>query len=123
MAEALQKAQDRPVEIALNPRELGRVRMSISAAEAGITVSVIAERPETLDLMRRNIEQLTREFQTIGYENIAFSFSGGEARQDFSDQQNDENRPAVTRLDLTSDDNLPPAAPRMVATSGVDLRL
>lgn len=123
MAEALQRNPDKPVEVSLNPRELGRVRMSISAAEAGITVSVLAERPETLDLMRRNIDQLAREFQAIGYESINFAFAEGNAQQD-AQAGNDQNR---ADINLASDDPLPedivtPVQQTAVA-SGLDLRL
>ncbi|MDW4498256.1 flagellar hook-length control protein FliK [Sulfitobacter sp. D35] len=79
MAEALQNRPDRPVELSLNPEELGRVRLSISTAEGAITVNVLAERPETLDLMRRHIDALAREFAAIGYGDIAFGFAQGEA--------------------------------------------
>lgn len=78
MAEALQKLPDKPVELALSPEELGRVKLSISAAETAITVNVLAERPETLELMRRHIEQLAREFQALGYDNIRFAFAEGQ---------------------------------------------
>jgi flagellar hook-length control protein FliK len=78
MAEALQKLPDRPVELALSPEELGRVKLSISAAENAITVNVLAERPETLDLMRRHIEQLAKEFETLGYQDIKFAFAEGQ---------------------------------------------
>lgn len=124
MAEALQKLPDRPVEISLNPRELGRVRMNISAAEAGITVNVVAERPETLDLMRRNIDQLTREFQAIGYDNINFSFAEGETRENFGDGGNDQPaETAQTHLDLTSVEEPAAIERTMTSSTGVDIRL
>ena len=124
MAEALQKLPDRPVEISLNPKELGKVRMNISAAEAGITVSIVAERPETLDLMRRNIEQLTREFQSIGYESIAFSFSEGEANQGYSDEQDSKERADTSQLGLVTEDEMQEQIhPMTSAGSGIDIRL
>ncbi|MEE4188854.1 MAG: flagellar hook-length control protein FliK [Roseobacter sp.] len=123
MAEALQRLPDRPVEISLNPKELGRVRMNISAAEAGITVNVIAERPETLDLMRRNIEQLAREFEMIGYSDINFAFSEGETQQGFSEENESSSDRPYTYLDLeTTDVNTPPPESTQV-TTGVDIRL
>jgi flagellar hook-length control protein FliK len=123
MAEALQKLPDRPVEISLNPRELGRVRMNISAAETGITVTVVAERPETLDLMRRNIEQLAREFQSIGYESINFAFSEGETRQGFSEDQTEQSVHDTTRLELSPIEDDPVPDHPMIVTNGVDIRL
>jgi flagellar hook-length control protein FliK len=125
MAEVLQRLPDRPVEISLSPKELGRVRMNISAVETGITVSVLAERPETLDLMRRNIDQLVREFQAIGYENINFAFSEGEAKQQFADNQSDTagTSETVTRLDLTPMEDTAGAADPVLRTGGIDIRL
>ncbi len=123
MAEALQKLPDRPVEISLNPKELGRVRMNISAVEAGITVSIVAERPETLDLMRRHIEQLTREFQSIGYENIAFAFAEGEENSAYSEQQSDDGQSEPSRLMIAEEDGVETLQPMTSASSGIDIRL
>lgn len=123
MAEALQKLPDRPVEISLNPSELGRVRMSITAAEAGITVGVLAERPETLDLMRRNIEQLTREFQSLGYENINFTFAEGETRQSFGGERNPSSGQTTTNLELETHQDTQTGQPSLIASTGVDIRL
>lgn len=124
MAEALQRMPERPVEIALSPKELGRVRMSISASEVGVMVSVIAERPETLDLMRRNIEQLSREFEMIGYSEIAFAFAEGEAQEGFSQKDSEktditDSYVAVDTWEAGEEINTPAAAP----VTGVDIRL
>lgn len=78
--EAVARKPDGPVEVALAPEELGRVRMTLHPAEHGITVAVQAERAETLDLMRRNIELLARDFRELGYADVSFSF-GAESGQ------------------------------------------
>ncbi|MEP2029490.1 MAG: flagellar hook-length control protein FliK [Paracoccaceae bacterium] len=75
LAEVSQRMPDRPVEVALNPEELGRVRMSISAHDSGITMALLAERTETLELMRRHIDQLALEFHALGFGDVRFSFS------------------------------------------------
>lgn len=124
MAEALQKLPDRPVEISLNPKELGRVRMNISAADAGITVTIVTERPETLDMMRRNIDQLVREFQAIGYNDINFAFSEGEAQNSFSDGGADSHGQPATQLELLEAEDTEIENERNIsAQSGVDIRL
>ncbi|WP_284165729.1 flagellar hook-length control protein FliK [Frigidibacter sp. SD6-1] len=64
-----------PVEVTLSPEELGRVRMVLQGGEAGLTLTLTAERPETLDLMRRHIDQLAQDFRDLGYRNLAFSFA------------------------------------------------
>ncbi len=81
IAETLRKGSDRQLEIALNPAELGRVRMMLSTTEAGIVVAINAERPETLDLMRRNASDLGDTLRDLGYEDVAFSFGQGEQSQ------------------------------------------
>ncbi len=123
MAEALQRQPDRPVEISLNPKELGRVRMSISAAEAGITVSVIVERPETLDLMRRNIDQLARDFELIGYSDINFAFSQGETQHNFSDETEQAQPTATLTIEQDEADASTALVPPVAVSTGIDIRL
>ena len=77
IGEAVRAMPDRPVDIALNPEELGRVRLSISISEGGVTLSVLAERPETLDMMRRHADQLARELADLGFASIDLSFGQG----------------------------------------------
>lgn len=125
LAEVLQQNPGRPVEISLNPEELGRVRLNISAGEAGITVHVLAERPETLDLMRRHIDQLAREFQALGYDNINFAFNEGQAEQNTGSQDGHDSEVAAAVQDVNGDgDQSDPDMPvRLATTTGVDLRL
>ncbi len=121
MAEVLQRLPDRPVELSLNPEELGRVRLSISTAEGGITVHVLAERPETLDLMRRHIDQLGREFQALGYENINFAFNEGQSEQGTGTNSHESNAQSVTGEREQQED--PTVQVTMTPSTGVDLRL
>lgn len=123
LAEAIQNRAGQTVDVALNPRELGRVRMSISAGEAGITVAVLAERPETLDLMRRNIEELAREFQNIGYENINFAFAEGDAQQHRGSTGWDTFDREVPTVTIEHGDTITGHTPTHTLSSGVDLRL
>ncbi len=74
LVEVMTQATNRPVEIALSPHELGRVRMSIVADDNIITVNIVAERGETVDLMRRHIDQLGQTFRSMGYDQINFEF-------------------------------------------------
>jgi flagellar hook-length control protein FliK len=65
----------RPIEIELEPRELGRVRMVMTLGDHGLTMTVAADRPDTLDLMRRHIDLLARDFQALGYRELTLSFA------------------------------------------------
>jgi len=74
---------DRPVDVSLSPEELGKVRLSISASEGGVVLNVLAERPETLDMMRRHAEVLARELGDLGFTSIDLAFGqGGSADAD-----------------------------------------
>lgn len=125
MADALIKAQNNKVEIALNPEELGRVRLALSTTDTGILVVIAAERAETLDLMRRHIDQLADEFRNLGYDDIGFEFTGGGTQKDF------ENDPAQTDSDHVQDPenrrDKPAPDPieiaRALLSRGLDLRL
>jgi flagellar hook-length control protein FliK len=76
MAEAVHRnGGDRGVDLLLNPAELGRVRISLSPGDAGMTVQILADRPETLDLIRRNIDLLAQDFQSLGYDATDFAFA------------------------------------------------
>ncbi|GAB4260395.1 MAG: hypothetical protein Kow0013_03940 [Pararhodobacter sp.] len=64
-------------EIALQPEELGRVTLHLQKSEHGSIMTVQAERPETLDLLRRNIAQLEQDLRGMGHESLSFRFAGG----------------------------------------------
>jgi len=74
LAEAASRFPDRPVELTLSPEELGRVRMTLSTVDGALTLSLSAERPETLELLRRHIDELARDFRALGYADVSFSF-------------------------------------------------
>ncbi len=98
------------VEIRLQPEELGRVRLTMSPNEAGLTVQIAAERAETLDLLRRNIDMLASDLRERGFEGFSFSFGSEGSQQDFefddpeqsSDKQKgNTNAPQQLSVDLT----------------------
>lgn len=73
-----------PVDLALDPPELGRVRMSLTEVSGTITLTIHAERPETADLMRRHLDLLAQEFARGGLDapsvRISQDDSGGQPR-------------------------------------------
>jgi len=107
-------------EMSLDPAKLGKVRLRLHTTDIGVQLQIIAERPETTDLMRRHLPALTAEFQDLGYQNIGFSFS--DSRQNHSNQETPSPMPttpgspvfddivpprpdiAITKLNLTSDE-------------------
>lgn len=66
------------VEIALDPPELGRVRLTLApgGSDSGLSVTVTAERPEALDLLRRQAGDLARELRALGYDSLSLAFTG-----------------------------------------------
>jgi hypothetical protein len=57
-------------ELELAPKELGRLKMVLQATERGLHLQIVAERPETLDLVRRQIDHLQR---ALGAEGVTLS--------------------------------------------------
>ncbi len=78
-------------EVRLHPEELGRVRLAMTTTDAGLTVQVTAERAETMDLIRRNIDMFESDLRGRGFEQFSFSFGAEGSDRGFS--QGEDNRP------------------------------
>jgi len=74
------EAPGTPVEIALDPPELGRLRMVMGEVSGTITLSITADRPDTADLLRRNMALLAEEFSRVGLDAPSVEISDGSAR-------------------------------------------
>ncbi|WP_444463595.1 flagellar hook-length control protein FliK [Rhodobacter capsulatus] len=129
MSQALADAGNRTVELTLSPEELGKVRMTLNSSDGSITVTVQAERPETLDLMRRNIDSLARDFRDMGYANIDFDFGQQTDRRPSAQEQaaaESARQPAPTERDSIARFDTASLAlqssPR-TASGGLDLRI
>ena len=72
--DALVSNKQREIELQLHPKELGRLRFVMSPGEGQMLVQIFAERPETLEALRRHAELLTQELFLEGFENANFSF-------------------------------------------------
>ncbi len=75
------------VEVRLDPPDLGRVRIGFNV-ENGETIRAVvgAERPETLDHLKRNIVDLEQHLKQAGFASISFEFSSDQQR--FADGEN-----------------------------------
>lgn len=109
-----------PLEITLSPEELGRVRMQLTTAENGLTLVVTAERPETLDLLRRNIDQLANEYRSLGYGALSFAFQGDGTPRDGHPGR---HQPGGTPLTMADDITPVTAPPPLTAATGMDIRI
>lgn len=127
VAIAVAQMPDQPVEIALSPEELGRVRLVLHASEHGMVVSVQAERPETLDLMRRNIGMLAADMRDLGYSELNFTFSDHPQQQSRHPEPEASAEMISGRGDRNTDAPAtvrpPPMPPLAENASGLDLRI
>lgn len=123
LARAAAQADNDQVELTLDPVELGRVRFDLLRAGDQLQVTVRVERPETMDLMRRNADQLQAEFRQAGFSGATLSFghwgqrpSGGQSAPLLMPEGED---PPPANAVFT-----PPPATRARSTgSSLDLRL
>ncbi len=115
------KAQDKAVELLLAPEELGKLRFVIQHDGASVKISLTAERPETLDLLRRHADQLVQEFRQSGYSGATIDF-GNWSRQG---QQGQSAQPILTEeAQMAVLPDIPPAATLPApGTQGLNLRL
>ena len=67
------------VEVRLDPPELGRVSIDMAVDGGTVSATVSAERPETLELLRRHVDALQRELSASGFgrADIGFADRGG----------------------------------------------
>lgn len=124
LTDAARQMPNRPVELALNPEELGRVRLTFTTTDGGIHIAVMAERGETMDLLRRHIETLAQEFREMGYKDVNFAFSRNgqnEAQNGETDAQNSAD--SDTASGTTQAQTLAPVQLSLEPSAGLDLRL
>lgn len=73
--DAMANTKKREIELQLHPKELGKLRFVMSSGEGQMLVQVFAERPETLEALRRHGDILAREFSSEGFDTTSFDFS------------------------------------------------
>jgi len=120
IAMAIERTGEGQTEIRLDPAELGRVRLTLHATDQAVTVAIHADRPETLDLIRRNIDSLTQDLRALGYSDIGLNLGSG------SGNGQARSSPQAPLFDgpgaLPADDPVLPR-PATARSGGLDLRL
>ncbi len=82
------RGMDTTIEVRLDPPELGRVMIDFEGRGVDIIrATVSAEAPETLDLMRRNIDLLQRELEKSGLHNIDLQFREGNPQSNANNKE------------------------------------
>jgi len=124
IADAAKALSDGSVQLNLSPRELGRVNMAFTTSGDGtLQLMVAVERPETLDLLRRNADILLSEIKGLGYTESSLNFadmSSQSGADDDNEGPNDEHA-SVTRTEA-----ILPKTPQSIEIDipdGLDLRL
>ena len=122
LVDMVKSGNDGPLELALSPEELGRLTISIKHDGDFVRVTVIADRPETLDLMRRHAGDLVADLRQAGFSGASLSFGqGGQGGQPrFANAETaTHSQPSPQHL---PPDPKPAAPSRSHTGSGVDLR-
>lgn len=103
------------IDLALAPEELGRLRLTLRPDGDTMQITVQAERPETLDLMRRNADQLAAEMRALGYRGADLTFTAwGDGRRPDPGHAPARDRPGATGTALHD----PAPVPCPLAASG-----
>lgn len=109
------------IELRLSPEELGAVRLTFTQSDTGVTVNIQAERAETLELLRRNIDTLAREFLDIGYSSADFTF---DREKDEAQENARPVDPGVATADATLVHHSPESIlSRILISDRLDIRL
>ncbi|VAW04117.1 Flagellar hook-length control protein FliK [hydrothermal vent metagenome] len=115
------RGMDTSIEVRLDPPELGRVTIDFEGRGGDIIrATVAAEAPDTLELMRRNIDILQRELEKSGLANIDLQFREGGSQSDanFSDERFGAGRQQDDALGIEMND-----MPHHIAALSLDGRL
>lgn len=103
VAEALIRMTGDRLEIALSPEELGQLRIVVSHRDGMAHLLVWAERPEILDLMRRNASMLQNHFAEAGTDLASMEFSSGsEQNETVVDQNAGEGQEQIIQVPLAA---------------------
>ena len=65
------------VELVMTPSDLGHLRFEMVKTGDHLHITLTVERPETLELLRRNSEPVLADFRQAGYAGATFSFGQG----------------------------------------------
>lgn len=95
-------------EIRLDPPELGRIEVRLNVDRDGnVTSRLIADRQDTLDLLKRDSSGLERALQDAGLKTSDNGMQFSLRDQSFAQQQNDGNGKSNTTRVVVPDETLP----------------
>lgn len=92
-------SHSKDIDVRLDPPELGRVHISLSFDKGdAVSATVSSERSDTLDLLRRHQEDLSRELQKAGFVRVKLDFSSSSSGQNFSARAEPQTPPRQAAL-------------------------
>lgn len=103
------------IELTLTPDNLGKLHFDMRPEAGGLSIVLSAERPDTLDLMRRHLPELMAELKQAGVQTGSFSFSSWNGGQRPPPPLQDIDNGRLTAIGATA---LPPLARRAPPPSG-----
>jgi flagellar hook-length control protein FliK len=116
---ALNVTEKGTIELRLDPAELGRVRISMVARDGLMQAIITAERPETLEMLRRNSDSLDTTFSEQGFENTELDFQQFEGDNDPEDEKSSSFTSTSNSIPEASTPNLQVS----LVTDGLDIRI
>jgi hypothetical protein len=111
------------VELRLEPAELGQLRFEIAHRGEVALVVLAAERPETLDLLRRHGTELLAELRAAGFAGVELSFSAWANGRERRAMPEPGPAPLIEDTATTPNAGLQPEPRRPASQGGLDLRL
>lgn len=123
VADVIRTAKDGTLEVTLRPEELGRLSLTFNGDGSTLSVSLSADRPETLDLLKRNLTLLERDLRDLGYGALDFTFEGGDRHEGKPDTRADLRALAGPSAVMETEPDMGRPLPAIRSGGGVDLRL
>ncbi|SFD18410.1 flagellar hook-length control protein FliK [Tropicimonas isoalkanivorans] len=123
VAEVTRDAASGAVEVRLDPEELGRLSISFSSRDAALTVTILADRPDTIELVRRSMGEFLQDLRDLGFQNLSVDV-GSSQGEGFSSMG--EGPTEVIPLAGDAQEGDQPATPLPTHASrsaGLDMRL
>ena len=111
------------IEITLAPDTLGRVHFDMQSDKNGVSITLSAERPETLDLIRRSLPELAAELKQVGIEGGSFHFGAWNGKGQ-ADGRHTPPQPGPADFDPVPARQGQQSVPRQISGSAqLDIRL
>lgn len=107
------------IDVSLSPEDLGRVSVKLEHTLNGTQITFAADRPETQELMRRQMEHLQNQFKQMGFDNLSFSFEQNQNGKFIKGDASDAEKIASSVQALPDSTNLTLTSP----VGGLDIRI